>query len=125
MEKNILKDNSLNKYGSSILVLLNIEKYIYIANLGDCRAIISIDNSFEVSQLSKEHNIFDINEKNRIVNLGGMIKYNINDKKNYKIIHGDISITRSIEDIKSKSKEFEGIPKIITYIIDNFKIRYN
>ena len=40
MEKNILKDNSLNKYGSSILVLLNIDKYMYIANLGDCRTII-------------------------------------------------------------------------------------
>ena len=125
METNILKDNTLNEYGSSILVLLNIEKYIYIANLGDCRAIISIDNSFEVSQLSKEHNIFDINEKNRIVNLGGMIKYNINDKKNYKIIPGDISITRCIGDIKSKSEEFGGIPKMISSIPDIFKIRYN
>ena len=125
MEKNILKDNSLNKYGSSILVLLNIEKYIYIANLGDCRAIISIDNSFEVSQLSKEHNIFDINEKNRIVNLGGMIKYNKNDKKNYKIMPGDIPITRCIGDIKSKSKKFGGIPEMISSIPDIIKIKYN
>lgn len=125
MEKNILKDNSLNKFGSSILVLLNIDKYMYIANLGDCRAIISIDNSFEVSQLSKEHNIFDINEKNRIVNLGGMIKYNKNDKKNYKIIPGDIPITRCIGDIKSKSEEFGGIPKMISSIPDIIKIKYN
>ena len=125
LEKNILNNKEINSSGASVIALLNIEKYIYVANLGNCRAIISTDNALEVSQLSKEHNIYDKHEKFRIESYRGMIKYNKKYEKNYKIIPGNISITRCLGDIECKSKELGGIPNMISSIPDIIKIKYN
>ena len=125
VEKNLMneiKDNC----GSSVLILLNIDKNIFVANLGDSRSIISIDNCYEVSQLSKEHILSNISEKNRIENFEGKIKEIEENKiKIQKIFPGNLTITRSIGDFQSKLKIYNGIPNMISSVPDIVKMNYN
>ncbi len=117
-----IKDNC----GSSALILLNIDKDIYVANLGDSRAIISIDNCYEISQLSKEHNINNKSEKQRIEKFGGKIQeIEENDIKIKKIFPGNLTITRSFGDFNSKLKIYNGIPNMISSVPDLIRFKYN
>lgn len=67
--KNLLV--SIEKSGSCALSLLNIEKTIYCANVGDSRALYSENGSKEVYQISYEHK--PQNEKKRIKEAGASI----------------------------------------------------
>ena len=125
VEKNLMNEVTDN-CGSSVLILLNIDKNIYVANLGDSRAIISIDNCYEVSQLSKEHILSNKSEKNRIENFDGKIKEIEENKiKIQKIFPGNLTITRSIGDFQSKLKIYNGIPNMISSVPDIVKMNYN
>ena len=118
MEQKI--NNEIEDCGSSALILINIEKNIYVSNLGNSRAIISIDNCYEVSQLSKEHIIDNLSEKERVENFGGKI---IEDNNVKKIIPGNLSLTRSIGDYKSKLRIYNGIPNMISSVPDIVKVK--
>jgi serine/threonine protein phosphatase PrpC len=49
----------------------------YIANVGDSRAVMSLDGGKEVIQLTNDHKPNDINEKKRITDSGGKVyQYN-------------------------------------------------
>ena len=61
----------IEKSGSCALSLLNIEKKIFCANVGDSRALYSENGSKEVYQISYEHK--PQNEKKRIKKAGGYI----------------------------------------------------
>ena len=74
MEKKAMSYGKLKeKSGSCAIVLVIIDDTIYIANVGDSRAIISCDQGRIVYALSKDHKPNDDEEKRRIYNSGGKV----------------------------------------------------
>ena len=62
-------DNS----GSCAIVILVIENRVYIANVGDSRAILSAKNGTKIYPLSRDHRPGDEKEYKRILDAGGKI----------------------------------------------------
>lgn len=50
-----------------------IDEICYIANVGDSRAIMSVDDGRNIIKLSKDHKPDDIEEKKRIILNGGRV----------------------------------------------------
>ena len=66
----LTKSNLMEKrIGSTALMGLIIDKTLYIANVGDTRAVIS--NNGKSTRISLDHKPLDISERNRIRDLGG------------------------------------------------------
>jgi protein phosphatase 2C family protein 2/3 len=136
------------------LVLIVTENKIYIANVGDCRAIMSINNGNKVKQLTMDHKPNNIKEFERITKNGGKVyidddykedehgKYNeselkyIVNKSDFELYKGqkeivfrhfpsDLAVMRSMGDLKSKRKEFGGLPGNIIGVPEIFVYDYN
>ena len=67
------KYTGLDSSGSCALVVLIIEKRVYIANVGDSRAILSAKNGSKFYPLSRDHRPGDEKEYKRILDAGGKI----------------------------------------------------
>jgi serine/threonine protein phosphatase PrpC len=48
-----------DKSGSCALIVLFVGEDIYIANVGDCRAVLSEHNGTKITNLSVDHKPFD------------------------------------------------------------------
>ncbi len=59
--------------GSCAIIILIIENRVYIANVGDSRAILSAKNGTKFYQLSRDHRPGDEKEYKRILDAGGKI----------------------------------------------------
>ena len=85
-ENNFLNSiNSKNQYidssGSCAIIILIINDFCYIINLGDSRALLSSDDGKKFFQLSRDHKPNDVIEKKRIYKAGGSIyRANIQQK---------------------------------------------
>ena len=60
-----------DRSGSCAIVILIVGEICYCANVGDSRAVMSIDSGKIVIPLSRDHKPSDINEYNRIIQNGG------------------------------------------------------
>ena len=126
-----------DKSGSCALVCLLFDNKIYIANLGDSRAIMSMNYGSKVKQLTNDHKPDNPKEFERLIKNGSKVygddnddpnrdpsklnfikdkaeleKYKANNKTSEEIVFreypSDLAVTRTIGDIKSKKKEFGG-----------------
>ena len=61
----------VDRSGSCAIVILIVGDICYSANVGDSRAIMSMDNGNIIKPLSRDHKPSDINEYNRIIKNGG------------------------------------------------------
>ena len=131
-----------DKSGSCALISLIFDNKIYIANLGDSRAIMSVNGGVKVKQLTNDHKPNNPKEFERAIKNGSKIYADDNDepirdvsklklikdktdfekykkKENSKeeIIFreypSDLAVMRTIGDIKAKKKEYGGIPGTI------------
>jgi protein phosphatase 2C family protein 2/3 len=114
----------------------------YVANVGDSRAIMSVDGGEKILLLSKDHKPEDEGETKRVEENGGQIYQN----KSYvpdpspdnasgvqmiigphRVFPGRLSVSRTIGDIEAKDVRYGGNPKcvIATPDIKSFKIRSN
>ena len=146
--------NEIDKSGSCALVCVISENKIYIANIGDSRAIMSVNNGNKVKELTIDHKPNNIKEYERIIKNGGKVyvdddyqedglgKYN-EDELNYIVnkddfqkykgqkeiifrhFPSDLAITRSIGDLKIKKKEYGGLPGNIIGIPEIFIYDYS
>ena len=94
-EKNFLKSyKGIDSSGSCAIVVVVIENRVYIANVGDSRAILSSKNGSKFYALSRDHRPGDEKEYKRILDAGGKIYkteyeypskslYNNNNNNNY------------------------------------------
>lgn len=100
--------------GSTCLILLNFssnkKNYLYLINLGDCRAVICSNGL--ANYLTKDHKPDWPDEKKRINNLGGEIYF---DGVDYRI--GAMSVSRSFGDI-------DAAPYVI-HLPDIYKYKVN
>ena len=81
----------LDPSGSCAIVVLIIENRVYIANVGDSRAILSAKNGSKFYPLSRDHRPGDEKEYKRILEAGGKIY-----KTEYEYGNKDINSNRNI-----------------------------
>ena len=119
----------INKYinedersGSCSLVALIIDNIIYIANCGDSRALISINNGSDYKIINRIHRPSDEEEKERIILNGGSI---YESKSIKRIIPGRLSVCRAFGDIYAKFEKFGGKPNVLIAEPDIYKIDIN
>jgi protein phosphatase 2C family protein 2/3 len=74
--------NDFNQSGSCAIVVIIIDDYCYVANLGDSRGLISENGGENIFLLSKDHKPNDQEEKKRIYSAGGYIYQGINPNSN-------------------------------------------
>ena len=139
------KDNleDSDKSGSCALVSVIFDNKIYIANIGDSRAIMSIGGGTKVKQLTADQKPDNIKEFERALKNGSKIYLDDNDdpdrdesklefitdkeelekkkeekqksteEKIFRVFPSDLAVMRTIGDIKAKKKEFGGNPGTI------------
>ena len=146
--------NEIDTSGSCALVSIITENKIYIANIGDSRAIMSINNGTKVRQLTVDHKPNNVKEYERITKNGGKVyidddyqedehgKYNEKDLKYilnksdfekykdqkdiiFRHFPSDLAVMRSIGDLKAKKKEYGGLPGNIIGIPEIFVYDYS
>ena len=131
-----------DKSGSCALVALIFDNKIYIANIGDSRAIMSLNGGNKVKPLTNDHKPNNLKEYERAIKNGSKIyvddnddpdrdisklsfikdksefeKYKTKENSKEEIIFreypSDLAVMRTIGDIKAKKKEFGGNPGTI------------
>ena len=128
---------------------------IYIANIGDSRAIMSLSGGTKVKQLTADHKPDNIKEFERAIKNGSKIylddnddpnrdepklefikdklelekmkeiKLNSTEEKIFRVFPSDLAVMRTIGDIKAKRKEFGGNPGTIINIPEVFTFDIN
>ena len=139
-----------NFSGSCALVGVVFDNKIYIGNIGDSRAIMSINGGTKIKQLTLDHKPDNIKEFERAIKNGSKIylddnddpdrdeskiqfikdkielekmkevKANSDEDKIFRVYPSDLAVMRTIGDIKAKRKEFGGIPGTIINIPEIF-----
>ena len=146
--------NEIDRTGSCALIAIITDTKIYIANLGDSRAIMSINQGSKAIQLTVDHKPNNLKEYERVIKAGGKIyvedeypedesgKYNeddlkfINNKSDfdkykndkevlYRHYPSDLSIVRALGDLHIKRKEFGGQPKGIIGVPEIFEFDHS
>ena len=115
--------------GSCAIIILIIENRVYIANVGDSRAVLSAKNGTKFYMLSKDHRPGEESEYKRILEAGGKIyktEYEYeknNDNKSIsslmgplRVLPGKLSVSRTIGDIEAKNPKYGGNPNVIISI---------
>ena len=133
-ENNFMNNHALNekkeivdRSGSCAVVVIMVDKKIYIANVGDSRCILSMDNGKKFIEVTKDHKPNSPNEMKRIKKYGGNIYQtetlmNNNNNPNlngkillgpYRVFPGRLSVSRTIGDAEAKLEKFGGNPHVI------------
>ena len=126
-----------DKSGSCALVAIIFDNKIYISNIGDSRAIMSLNGGAKVKVLTTDHKPNDPKEFERAMKNGSKIylddnederdvtklkfikeksefeKYKNNKEIVYRVFPSDLSVMRTIGDIKAKTKKYGGNPGTI------------
>ena len=144
------KIENSNFSGSCALIAVVFDNKIYIGNIGDSRAIISICEGTKVKQLTMDHKPDNVKEFERALKNGSKIylddnddvdidetkihfikdkielekmkavKENSTEEKIFRVYPSDLAVMRTIGDIKAKKKEYGGIPGTIINIPEIF-----
>ena len=144
-----------DKSGSCALVAVIFDNKIYIANIGDSRAIMSINEGTKIKQLTVDHKPDNLAEFERAIKNGSKIylddnddpyrdvskiqfikdkhdlekkkeiKQNSDEDKIFREYPSDLAVMRTVGDIKAKRKEFGGNPGTIINHPDIFIIDIN
>ena len=144
-----------DKSGSCALVAVMFDNKIYIANIGDSRAIMSINGGTKIKQLTVDHKPDNLIEFERAIKNGSNIylddnddpfrdasklefikdkndlekkkeiKRNSTEEKIFRVYPSDLAVMRTIGDIRAKKKEFGGNPGTVINIPDIFVIDIN
>ncbi|MCQ2819674.1 MAG: protein phosphatase 2C domain-containing protein [archaeon] len=120
-----------NRSGSCAVVLLIVENKCYVANVGDSRAILSMENGKKIKDITIDHKPNNPNEKKRIIENGGKVYQSqtpIPSMANqvligpYRVLPGRLSVSRTIGDVEAKRTAFGGLPNVIIPIPEIFII---
>ena len=154
-EKNKQKPkDQIDNSGSCALVAIMTENKIYIGNIGDSRAIMSLNNGTKVKQLTIDHKPNNLKEFERITKNGGKVyidedikedengkldesKLNFITEKNdfnkykcqkeviFRHFPSHLAVVRSIGDIKVKKPEFGALKGNIIHTPEVFVYDYS
>ena len=121
------KEEIIDKSGSCAIILLIVDSNVYIANVGDSRCLLSINNGKQYLEVTKDHKPNSPNEIIRIKKNGGSIyqsqtmitntdNMDLNGKiliGPYRVLPGRLSVSRTIGDAEAKLVKFGGNPNVI------------
>ena len=121
------KEEIIDKSGSCAVIILIVDKKIFVANLGDSRCLLSMENGKKLIEVTKDHKPNSLNEAKRIKRYGGNIYQTetlINNFSNidingkiligpYRVLPGRLSVSRTIGDVEAKLEKFGGNPNVI------------
>ena len=132
--------NVLDRSGSCGIILIIVDTKIYIANVGDSRAIMSLNNGKEYKIITKDHKPSNEEEKKRIIQGGGEVyqtqtpinnmistENEVNNDINlnnqiligpFRVLPGRLSVSRTIGDIEAKLIQYGGNPQVIIPLPD-------
>ena len=146
--KDTLEESNIS--GSCALVAVIFDNKVYMANIGDSRAIMSINNGTKIKQLTVDHKPDNLTEFERALKNGSKIylddnddpdrdpskiqfikdknelkkkqeeKFNSEEEKVFREYPSDLAVMRTVGDIKAKKKEFGGNPGTIINVPDIF-----
>jgi len=134
--------------GSCALIALIVDNKIYLANIGDSRAILSLENGTKYRPITIDHKPNNPKEYERIIKAGGKVYIDnddpirdinkviiINNEKEfdahlkdpevvYRIYPCDLAVSGTIGGVKAKSKELNAVPGCISsnceiFVFDN------
>ena len=117
----------IDRSGSCAVIILIIDKKIYIANVGDSRCLVSMENGKKFIEVTKDHKPNSPNEVKRIKRYGGNIYQTetvINNVNNldlngkiligpYRVLPGRLSVSRTIGDAEAKLEKYGGNPNVV------------
>ena len=121
------KKEIIDRSGSCAVIILIVDKKIYVANVGDSRCLVSMENGKKLLEVTKDHKPNSPNEIKRIKRYGGNIYQSetvINNISNpdlngkiligpYRVLPGRLSVSRTIGDVEAKLEKFGGNPNVI------------
>ena len=124
------KNNNINivdRSGSCAIIIIIADSKIYVANVGDSRGVLSLNNGDEYRIITEDHKPNNEKEKNRIIQSGGQVyqtKTPLNGAENdilngqillgpYRVLPGRLSVSRTIGDIEAKGIQFGGNPNVV------------
>ena len=121
------KEEIIDKSGSCAIILLIVDNNAYIANVGDSRGLLSINNGKQYLEVTRDHKPNSPNEIIRIKKNGGSIYQSqtmITNTENkdlngkiligpYRVLPGRLSVSRTIGDAEAKLVKFGGNPNVI------------
>lgn len=116
----------LDRSGSCAIVTVIVDKTAYIAHVGNSRAIMSTNFGKHSIQITQEHKPNLTSEKKRIKDNDGEV-YKVNSMNNeYRVLPGNLSMSRTIGDASSKNPFLGGklgaiisIPEITKINLDD------
>lgn len=114
------KDNG-EMSGACAIVLMIIGDKCFIANTGDSRAIICLNQGKNITTISTDHKPGETSEYNRIIEAGGKVynNYMVNDKGEnvnfgpHLLAPGKLRVSRAFGDLDAKDEEYGGNPKVL------------
>ena len=121
------KEEIIDKSGSCAIIILIVDTNIYIANVGDSRCLLSMDNGNKYIEVTQDHKPNSPKEIIRIKKNGGNIyqsqtvitnteNFDLNGKiliGPYRVLPGRLSVSRTIGDAEAKIVKFGGNPNVI------------
>ena len=129
-KKKELKDKS----GSCAVILLLVDNKIYIANVGDSRCLLSMENGKKYIEVTKDHKPNSPEEMKRIKSNGGKVyqtqtlirkarNVNLIGKRiigPFRVSPGGLSVSRTIGDVEAKLEKYGGNPNVVISSPDIF-----
>jgi len=135
LEQSVKNGKIIETSGSCALILLIVENKIYVANVGDSRCLISMQNGFIRRDVTRDHKPNYPYEKERILSNGGNVyqtktQFNPNNENGtqsnsnenndnlillgpYRVHPGSLSVSRTIGDAAAKLSDFGGNPNVV------------
>lgn len=113
--------------GSWANVALFVDNICYVANVGDSRAILSINKGRIIKAMSIDHKPDNSKENLRIIKAGGSIYQNQNTAivGPYRVMPGRLSVSRAFGNFEAKWRELGGNPKVLIATPDIKKFSIN
>ena len=121
------KKEIIDRSGSCAVIVLMVDKKIYVANVGDSRCLVSMENGKKYIEATKDHKPNYPNEVKRIQKYGGNIyqtETEITNNNNpdlngkillgpYRVFPGRLSVSRTLGDAEAKLEKYGGNPNVI------------
>eukprot|EP00347_Sterkiella_histriomuscorum_P023809 403333314 len=142
-EEEFMKQNQhqiKEKSGSCACVVMIVDDTVYTANVGDSRAIMSMNNGQKSDSLTRDHKPSEDFEKKRIIANGGQLYQNnqilhtgVASQPStlnigpVRVLPGRLSVSRTFGDAHAKLEQFGGNPKVVVAVPDitHFKLQEN
>lgn len=113
-----LRPGGVDRSGSCAVLLAMVDSTVFVANVGDSRAILSRGRGRNAIALTRDHKPCDPAEKQRIERNGGTVAKSPTADKDpeapLRVYPGGLSVSRAFGDVTAKDPRLGGNPNVLT-----------